>query len=673
MATFLPPALDDFFKAVFNPSRPALQFAVKNLIGGGLALYLAFILEMQQPQWALTTVFIVNQPLSGMVLSKGAYRMLGTFVGAVVSLGMIALFGQTPVLFLLSMALWLGICTAGASLYRNNASYGFVLAGYTTAIIALPSTAAPLSVFDQAQARFFEITLGIVCASLVSTVLWPRRIEHQLAVQARGAWQSGMAAAASELLGTDLRQGLLDALGRIVSVDAQRDHAAFEGPDGRVRAQALRVMSRDLLSLLRVARGVARLRLMLDPSDGKSVDPLIQGVAQALADGGEAALHQQAVVVDESLLVSGLEPPVHLCLMRLTVVLQLAGVAGQTLAAVEQGSEVRNAPGPLAWHRDLEQGVMSGLRSALAFLAVAGLWVFTAWPAGLGAVSICGVVLSLFAGREAPAGAALNFLKGIAVSVPVAALVSFLLPGGDAFSMLCLGLGVPLFMASLCLSQPAIAPIASSFCIFFVNNVAPANVMIHDLDSFINRALATLVGVGVSVLVFRVVSLGPGVRHYRRLVQASLSDLSQLTRRPLAQAESWFGGRMADRLMRLARYRTQHPDEPNLEWHHGLNGLDLGGELLHLRGCLVDADPSLARERDLYLRNLGRLFKQGEPSPGQSDLLDEPSERLLKALDANTGLTPRRQELARAAVVQVQYVWHSWCGNGPASPTPPPA
>lgn len=663
MAIF-PRALSDFSKAVFNPSTPALQFALKNMLGGGLALYLAFILQMQQPQWALTTVFIVNQPLSGMVLSKGVYRLLGTFVGAVVSLGMIAAFGQASLMFLLCMALWLGFCTAGASLYRNNASYGFVLAGYTTAIIALPSTAAPLNVFDQAQARFFEITLGILCASLVSTVLWPRRVERQLAAQARGAWQAGMAAAASELLGVDQRQGLLDALGRIVSVDAQRDHAAFEGPLGRLRAQALRVMSRDLLSLLRVARGVARLRQMLDEAAGERVDPMIQGVAQALADGSETALHQQGVVLDESLLDPSLEPQVHTCLMRLSVVVRLASVAVQTLRAVEQGDPVSNAPGPLAWHRDIEQGAISGLRSALAFLAVAALWVFTAWPAGLGAVSICGVVLSLFAGREAPAGAALNFLKGIALSVPVAALVAYgLLPGWEGFPMLCLGLGVPLFMASLCLSQPSIAPIASSFCIFFVNNVAPNNVMSYDLEQFLNKALATLFGVGISVVVFRLVTLGPGLRHYRRLVQASLADLSQLTQRPLSHAEGWFGGRMADRLMRLARYRTQHPDDPNLHWHDGLYGLDLGGELLHLRGCLVDATGTVAAARDRYLRQVARLLKQGPPAPARAAVLDEPSERLLAVLEADTQLTERRRELARAAVVQVRAAWRGWCGG----------
>ncbi|MEX5612382.1 FUSC family protein, partial [Pseudomonas protegens] len=173
----------DIWQALFAPAPADLLFAARNLIAGGLALYLAFRLDFEQPQWALTTVFIVSQSSSGMVLAKGAYRLLGTLVGAVVSILLIATLGQAPLLFLLAMALWLAFCTTGASLLRNHAAYGFVLAGYTTAIIALPATAAPLQVFDQAVARCSEIGLGIICAAVASQLLWPRRVEQALAVQ----------------------------------------------------------------------------------------------------------------------------------------------------------------------------------------------------------------------------------------------------------------------------------------------------------------------------------------------------------------------------------------------------------------------------------------------------------------------------------------------------------
>ncbi len=64
---------------------------------------------------------------SGMVLAKGMFRLIGTCAGALVSIGMVALYGQASLPFLLLMALWLAFCTAGASLLHNHASYGFVL------------------------------------------------------------------------------------------------------------------------------------------------------------------------------------------------------------------------------------------------------------------------------------------------------------------------------------------------------------------------------------------------------------------------------------------------------------------------------------------------------------------------------------------------------------------
>ncbi|MDF3200925.1 FUSC family protein [Pseudomonas sp. 1912-s] len=657
--------LPDLWQATLTPSRNDLLFALRNMIAGGVALYLAFCFDLQQPQWALTTVFIVGQSTSGMVLAKGAYRLVGTFVGAMVSIAMIGVLGQAPLLFLLCMALWLAFCTTGASLLRNHASYGFVLAGYTTAIIALPATAAPLGVFDEAVARCQEISLGILCASIASTILWPRRVEQVLAVQARAAWQAGIRAAASELLGNDQRKGLLEALSRLVAVDSQRDHAWFEGPKGRRRSQALRVLSRDLLGLLRAARGVARQRMMLDET--AAVVPLIEAVAGALQQERLEDLPELSQRLGLALQDPRLGQEAHFCLMQLAQVLRLIDLSALTLVAVEEGRVPPGAPGAMSWHRDIEQGVLGGLRSALAFLAVAAFWIFTAWPSGLGAVSICGVVLSLFAARENPSAASLNFLKGIALSIPVAGVVRFaLLPGFEGFALLCLALGVPLFVASLCMSRPTLAATASAFCIFFVNNVGPSNVMTYDFAAFLNKAIATLVGVGIAVVVFRLIQLNPGEHHYRRMFKASLFDLAQLTSRPLEQAESWFGGRMADRLIRLSRYSETLPADRRAHWDNGLLGLDLGDELLELRACLAGSRGALASERDRYLRALEAALEEGGPSVTNESLLDAPGALLLEVLEQPSGLAEQDREMARAAVLQLQFTWRRWCRRGAA-------
>ncbi|MBK5438964.1 FUSC family protein [Pseudomonas sp. TH32] len=657
--------LPDLWQATLTPSRNDLLFALRNMIAGGVALYLAFCFDLQQPQWALTTVFIVGQSTSGMVLAKGAYRLVGTFAGAMVSIAMIGMLGQAPLLFLLCMALWLAFCTTGASLLRNHASYGFVLAGYTTAIIALPATAAPLGVFDEAVARCQEISLGILCASIASTILWPRRVEQVLAVQARAAWQAGIRAAASELLGNDQRKGLLEALSRLVAVDSQRDHAWFEGPKGRRRSQALRVLSRDLLGLLRAARGVARQRMMLDET--VAVVPLIEAVAGALQQERLEDLSELSQRLGLALQDPRLGQEAHFCLMQLAQVLRLIDLSALTLVAVEEGRVPPGAPGAMSWHRDIEQGVLGGLRSALAFLAVAAFWILMAWPSGLGAVSICGVVLSLFAARENPSASSLNFLKGIALSIPVAGVVRFaLLPGFEGFALLCLALGVPLFVASLCMSRPTLAATASAFCIFFVNNVGPSNVMTYDFAAFLNKAIATLVGVGIAVVVFRLIQLNPGEHHYRRMFKASLFDLAQLTSRPLEQAESWFGGRMADRLIRLSRYSETLPADRRAHWDNGLLGLDLGDELLELRACLAGSRGALASERDRYLRALEAALEEGGPSVTNESLLDAPGAVLLEVLEQPSGLAEQDREMARAAVLQLQFTWRRWCRRGAA-------
>jgi uncharacterized membrane protein YccC len=74
----------------------------------------------------------------GLVLAKSFYRIIGTLVGAAVALLLIALFAQERVLFLGAIALWVGLCTFGSQYARNFTAYGFVLSGYTAAIVGIP-------------------------------------------------------------------------------------------------------------------------------------------------------------------------------------------------------------------------------------------------------------------------------------------------------------------------------------------------------------------------------------------------------------------------------------------------------------------------------------------------------------------------------------------------------
>lgn len=659
----LPPSLSAFAQAILRPRVADLQFAVKAVLAGGIALYLAFLFQLQQPQWALVTVFVVSQPLSGMVLAKSVFRLLGTLTGAAMSVALVAWLGQAPLPFLLAMALWLAFCTAGASMLRNFSSYGFVLAGYTAAIVALPASAAPLTVFDQAVARCSEIGLGIACASLVSVLLWPRSTEQQLLEQARKVWSSTLKAASAEMLGIDEHAALIATLGSILELDGRQEQAWFEGPTGRRRVPALRALNADLLGLLRAARRVAREGRLLDAAAELAVRPWREQVRECLEQPDFAACRER--LLDALASVASVQERGYL--EYLLAVLERGRQSRRSLEALLYGEVPREAPALIVWHRDVERGLLFGLRSALAFLCVAGFWVVSAWPSGLGAVSITGVVLSLFAGRDKPAGAGLNFLRGILISIPVAAVaVLLILPLCEGFAALYSVLGIPLFIAALCMTRPTIAAMASAFCIFFVKNVGPSNQMVYDLDHFLNSALATVLGVGFAVLVFNLVELRPGRRHYRRVLGALLADLARLTRGPLPRLEAWFDGRSADRLLRLVQYQDSLPQERRAQWRGGLFGLALADEVLFLRDSLGTARGPLRRARDAYLARLRQLLLDGGPRSGRQHALDEVEDALLMALQDNRWLLEGQRRQARAAVGQLRSIWLRWCQEATA-------
>src|SRR5262249_39089709 len=155
-------------------------FAAKTTASGLLALLVAFTFNLDQPKWALLTVFIVAQPQSGLVLAKSFYRIIGTLVGAAVALALVAFFAQERVRLFGTLALWIGLCTFVSVHARNFAAYGFVLSGYTVAIVGIPGALDPGNAFYIALARVTEISLGIMTTAAISHLVLPVSLAESL-------------------------------------------------------------------------------------------------------------------------------------------------------------------------------------------------------------------------------------------------------------------------------------------------------------------------------------------------------------------------------------------------------------------------------------------------------------------------------------------------------------
>jgi uncharacterized membrane protein YccC len=218
-------------------------FVIKTLIAAFLALWIAFRMGFDSPRSAMMTVFIVALPSSGMALEKGAYRLLGTLVGCVAALAIVGLFPQQPMLLFIALAIWIGLCTGGAALMRNARSYGFVLAGYTACMIALPAIDMPSGVFNLAVARVTEIALGILCSALLNDALFPKRQSEQLVQTVRGLYlnfaQLCHDAMQGSLSDEEMERRHLRFATEVAAVEANRAAALFEAGDIRTRSQQL--------------------------------------------------------------------------------------------------------------------------------------------------------------------------------------------------------------------------------------------------------------------------------------------------------------------------------------------------------------------------------------------------------------------------------------------------
>jgi Fusaric acid resistance protein family len=160
------------FEEALRAAGPQLLFGLRLWASVSLALYAAFWLQLDNPFWAGASAAIVCQPQLGASLRKGWFRMLGTPVGAVMSIVLTACFAQDRALYLAGLALWGAACAFVAVLLHNFASYAASLAGYTVAVIAgdLLGTVGGVdanAAFLLAVTRATEICLGIVCAGVV--------------------------------------------------------------------------------------------------------------------------------------------------------------------------------------------------------------------------------------------------------------------------------------------------------------------------------------------------------------------------------------------------------------------------------------------------------------------------------------------------------------------------
>ena len=151
----------------------AVRHGIKFGIAGMLSVFLALLIRLPEPTWALITVFVVMlAQFVGAVAEKSVMRIVGTVAGGVIGYLLTAGLEQQPVLYVLLVGSVVGFGTAmfGYTKYP----YAFLLCALTTMVVASNGMTDPAFSWQPALWRITEVCVGVVAAVLVTSLLWPR-------------------------------------------------------------------------------------------------------------------------------------------------------------------------------------------------------------------------------------------------------------------------------------------------------------------------------------------------------------------------------------------------------------------------------------------------------------------------------------------------------------------
>ncbi|AEI01364.1 putative transmembrane protein [Afipia carboxidovorans OM5] len=611
-----------------------LVFSLKSFAAAVLALYISLRLDFSQPMWSVTTVYIVAQPLAGMVLSKSVYRVLGTVIGAAASLAFVALFSNSPELFCLVLALWIGLGTT-ITIYLRDAPQAYVgmLSGYSAAIIGLPAALAPEVAFEYATSRCLEIMVGIGCATLMHHLIFPQRagdalrkaLDATLPSMARWA-QDALQGKQSEVTGLLDRRRILNA---VVSLDLLRIFATFDTPAIRVVDPAIRQFEGTLLSLLAMLMSVYdRFAALVQerPATADALRPLLAQVADHMAKSAEtkATANTEAEQFDEAALRRDLNAHlpdiatlrvdtrsflVRSMLLRLGDVLDLWRDVVWLRTHIARGQRLPpDTPTPSRRpHRDFATALLGGGIAALAVLLTSAFWILSAWPNGWTAVIFAGIICAIMGGRDNPAAASTIFLWMSLAGIPIAAFYLFvILPPLSGFAALAIAFAPFYLVTGALLAVPRAIPFTLPLILTAGGLMPIVNTMTYDFAAFLNSAIGFIGGTGIGVLTLALFWPLRTDWAVQRLMCATFADLAAIGHGNIDRPA--FESRMFDRSNALfARLDPMKADERAI-MQGSLGSLRLGLNMITLHRLRYSLPTAAVRTITNALADIAEYF-----------------------------------------------------------------
>lgn len=612
------------------------RYALRNAIAMCLALWVAFLLDLDEPYWAFTSAAVVSFPTVGGVISKSIGRIAGSLLGAAASVLIAGQCLNDPWLFTFYIAAWIAVCTYVSNHYQNNVAYAFALAGYTAAIIAFSTAKSTdsMQIFDIAQARVCEVITGLLCGAFMMMLLPStsdgtnlltslRRMHQRLLEHAAMLWHPETT--------PEMRASHEGLIGQILTMNILRIQAFWSNHRLRSRNNVLNFLLHRQLRLTSVISSIRRM-LVNWPDRPDVLQDVLRDIIKELQNP-ETNKYRLAKILSRIYPQDPSDYRLRTFYLRLRYFCWLYLQGSRWIRHVENSTPEDSFSPPkvhsIARHTDSMESAYNALRTFVVIIIGCAFWMSTQWDEGAGALTITAITCVLYSTSASPMTSLTTLFKAMVLLSIGCYLAKFgLMIQIDDFWVFCAFLlPVLLTMQLLKLQNPKTAALWGQVIVFMGSFLLVTNPPEYDYGSFVNDNIAKICGVLLAAVAFQILRPSSDKRKSRRIIRALRLDfMDQISRRP-QQDESQFESRIYHRISQL----NQSKDELSRVWvlRWGVVLLNCSHIVWQLREWQTRSDP-LSAVRDVCIHCLkGIMTEKGV----QHESLDGTLAELLRISD----------------------------------------
>ncbi len=626
-----------------------LLFSASSYLAAMITLGIVLGFSLGWPWWALLTLYITAQPMSGAMRPKVLYRLAGIAAGGAVAILTVSNLQNAPVLLVGFLSCWVGLCLYFAMRDRTPRAFLFQMTGFSSAVLAFPYLDAPGDIFFSTIARMEEMTVAIVAVTLVHAVFKPWPVARMVQARARTFLRDASdwtADVTSENHGQLEEEHLRRLASDITELGIIALHLPYDSSGTVINRRLVWALRERLARLLSLASAVASRLALLRRANavGDDVAELIAGATQwfkapldapastatTLAGKCRALSHAYDHMAGwHALLTASLCERMAECIEALHEARRL--VSAFDGAGRHEHELVTNAPRRLHIERGATLAVLSGLAVTAALVLYCTLWIMLDWTSGFVTTAFASMITCSFAAQDDPAPHLMRYLAATLAMYPVVALYNFvILPCTDGYLLLVAVLAPVFLVLGYLQADPARTAYAPPMFASLIVGLGLHSRYQADFSVFMNTSCAQITGIVLTVMVARLFRSVGASWVARRMIRASWRDLESLaTSQTPLEAGAWTS-RAVDRLGQIAARMSQSGPGDLARDFTGLAELRVGRNLLYLRRAAGTATGDTKAAFAKVLEETAIFFR----SRTRKHAVHPPPLSLLHAIDA---------------------------------------